>query len=69
MSVVEYINRVRVALARELVEQTRLDMEAVAERVGFGSARQLRRAWGRFHPSPPRDVRQSGRTAAAAPLR
>jgi transcriptional regulator GlxA family with amidase domain len=57
MSVTDYINRVRVALARELVEQTRLDMEAIAERAGFGSTRQLRRAWGRFHPAPPSDAR------------
>ena len=39
MGLPEYINRLRVSLARELIGQTRLDMERVAERSGFGSAR------------------------------
>ena len=59
MSVTDYVNRVRIALARTLVEQSALDMEAVAERTGFASARQFRRAWGRFYELPPRDVRRA----------
>ena len=31
--------------AQELLAQTRLDMERIAERSGFASSRQLRRAW------------------------
>ena len=57
MSVTEFANRLRLAIARDLLAQTRLDMERVAERAGFGSARQLRRAWGRLNPTPPRDTR------------
>ena len=57
MSVTDYVNRLRVALARELLEGTRLDMEAVAERCGYGSTRQLRRAWGRVHALPPSAAR------------
>lgn len=53
MSVTGYVNRMRVALASELLAGSRLDMETVAERSGFGSARQLRRAWARFHAAPP----------------
>lgn len=53
MSVTDYVNRTRVALASELLAGSQLDMEAVAERSGFGSARQLRRAWGRLHALPP----------------
>jgi transcriptional regulator GlxA family with amidase domain len=53
MSVTDFVNRMRVALASELLAGSRLDMEAVAERSGFGSARQLRRAWGRLHDAPP----------------
>lgn len=53
MSVTDYVNRMRVALARELLNGSRLDVETVAERAGFGSARQLRRAWGRLHAAPP----------------
>lgn len=56
-SVTDFVNRLRVALARELVARTRLDMESVAERSGFASARQLRRAWGRLHATPPREAR------------
>jgi transcriptional regulator GlxA family with amidase domain len=57
MSIPDYVNRLRVALAHELLGQTRLDMEHVAERAGFASPRQLRRAWGRFHALPPSRVR------------
>ncbi len=57
MSVIDYVNRMRVALARELLTGSRLDIETVAERAGFGSARQLRRAWGRFHEMPPSQLR------------
>lgn len=57
MSLPDYVNRLRVALARELLRHTRLDMERVAERVGFGSARQLRRAWGRSGGVTPQQAR------------
>ena len=50
MSLADYTNRVRIALAGELLKQTRLDIEGVAERSGFASSRQFRRAWGRYHP-------------------
>lgn len=57
MSIKDYSNRLRVALAKELLTQTRLDMECVAERVGFGSSRQLRRAWRAIYATPPRQAR------------
>ncbi|WP_131196473.1 GlxA family transcriptional regulator [Lichenihabitans psoromatis] len=59
MSLTDYINRLRVSLARELLGQTRLDLEHVAERSGFASARQLRRAWSRFNATPPSQARRS----------
>ncbi|AWN53162.1 helix-turn-helix domain-containing protein [Methylobacterium sp. 17Sr1-1] len=58
MSLPSYINGLRVALARDLLAQTRLDMERVAERAGFASPRQLRRAWGRLHDRPPSALRE-----------
>jgi transcriptional regulator GlxA family with amidase domain len=58
MSIPDYLNKLRVALAQQLLTETRLDMENVAERVGFGSSRQLRRAWSRFNASPPSAVRR-----------
>jgi transcriptional regulator GlxA family with amidase domain len=57
MTINDYKNRLRVALARELLGHTQYDMENVAERAGFGSARQLRRAWRRFYPGSPRESR------------
>jgi transcriptional regulator GlxA family with amidase domain len=60
MSFMDYSNRLRVSLARELLSQTRLDMERVAERSGFSSSRQLRRAWRRLHQTAPREARPTG---------
>jgi transcriptional regulator GlxA family with amidase domain len=58
MSIPDYLNRLRVALAQQLLNETRLDMERVAERVGYSSSRQLRRAWGRFNATPPSALRR-----------
>jgi transcriptional regulator GlxA family with amidase domain len=57
MSVSDYVNRTRIALARELLAGSRLDMETVAERAGFASTRQFRRAWNRLHGAPPSRLR------------
>jgi len=59
MSIKDYSNRLRVALAKELLSETSLDMERVAERVGYASSRQLRRAWRRIYPTAPRQARNS----------
>jgi transcriptional regulator GlxA family with amidase domain len=59
MTIAEYCNRLRVALAQELLRETTLDMEHVAEQAGFSSPRQLRRAWGRVYPTPPREARNA----------
>jgi transcriptional regulator GlxA family with amidase domain len=60
MSIPEYSNRLRVAYAQELLRETRIDMERVAEQSGFNSTRQLRRAWRRLHKTPPREARLVG---------
>jgi transcriptional regulator GlxA family with amidase domain len=57
MSLPDYVN-LRVALAEQLLGQTRLDIERVAERAGFGSSRQLHRAWGRLNAGPPSAARR-----------
>jgi transcriptional regulator GlxA family with amidase domain len=59
MNITDYRNRLRVALARQLLSQTRLDIEQVAERAGFGSTRQLRRAWRRLYGTTPKHERAS----------
>jgi transcriptional regulator GlxA family with amidase domain len=58
MSVTDYVNRIRIALARELVMGSKLQMEEVAERAGFASTRQFRRAWNRLHGVPPAAMRR-----------
>lgn len=57
MSVTDYVNRMRITLASELLKTSRLDIESVAERSGFGSSRQLRRAWARYFHLPPSRMR------------
>jgi transcriptional regulator GlxA family with amidase domain len=59
MHLADYRNRLRAALARELLGQTRLDMERVAERAGFASTRQLRRVWHQLHATSPRQERNA----------
>ena len=61
-SVPAHVARLRVAVAATLLRETRLDMERVAERAGFTSARQLRRAWGRVKAGPPRVERATPET-------
>ncbi|HEX3913091.1 MAG TPA: helix-turn-helix domain-containing protein [Steroidobacteraceae bacterium] len=57
MSLTVYINNLRVSLALQLLKSSRLDMERVAERTGFASSRQLRRAWRRVYDTPPGALR------------
>jgi transcriptional regulator GlxA family with amidase domain len=52
-SPLDYVQRLRVALARELVSNSELGMERVAEKTGFSSAHQLRRVWRRWEEAPP----------------
>lgn len=60
-SPLDHLHRLRVSLARELLAQSALDMEAVAQRAGFGSARHLRRVWGKYETTPPSHSRPTGR--------
>jgi transcriptional regulator GlxA family with amidase domain len=59
MNITSYINGMRVALAHQLLKSSRLDIERIAERTGFASSRQLRRAWRRTYDSPPIALRDS----------
>ncbi|GLS23080.1 transcriptional regulator [Labrys miyagiensis] len=60
MSITDYVNRARITLAGDIMAGSRLDMESVAERAGFSSARQFRRAWRRLHDTPPSRMREAG---------
>lgn len=57
ISVTDYVNRMRIALAKEFIIGSRIDMESVAERAGFASTRQFRRAWRRLHEASPSQMR------------
>lgn len=52
-SPLDYVQRMRVALARELLSNSKLDLERVAERAGFSSAHHLRRVWRRWESQAP----------------
>lgn len=58
-SVTASINRVRLALVETLLEQTRLNMDQIAERAGFASARHMRRIWGQYYAYPPTKFRHA----------
>ena len=53
VSVVDYVNLIRVNLAKDIISHSRLDLEAVAERAGFASACHLRRIWMQHFERPP----------------
>ena len=53
----DYLHRLRLAVARELLAESALDIEAIAERAGFGSARHLRRIWGKYEAATPSAMR------------
>lgn len=57
-SPLDYVQRIRVALARELLANSSLDVERVAERAGFSSAHQLRRVWRRWEERSPAEHRR-----------
>jgi transcriptional regulator GlxA family with amidase domain len=52
-SPLDYVQRMRVAVARELLMQSSMPLERVAEQSGFTSAHQLRRVWRRWETEPP----------------
>jgi transcriptional regulator GlxA family with amidase domain len=54
---IAYVNRIRVALARQILQSESPSVEQVATRVGFGSARHLREAWHRESDGAPSDAK------------
>lgn len=64
-SPLDFVQRMRVALARDLLANSRLDIERIAERAGFSSAHHLRRVWRRWESQPPSTRRSRGQDAAA----
>lgn len=60
-SPLDYVQRLRVALARELIANTDAGLERIAEKSGFSSAHQLRRVWRRWETAPPSTLREQPR--------
>ncbi|OZG70109.1 AraC family transcriptional regulator [Hahella sp. CCB-MM4] len=60
----DYLQQARVELARQLLEQTRLSLDEIAERCGFQAERSLRRTWSRWMPDTPSTYRRSNMDAA-----
>lgn len=57
-SPLDYVQRMRVALARDLLTHSSLNIERVAERAGFSSAHHLRRVWRRWESRAPSEQRE-----------
>ena len=60
-SPLDYVQRLRVAVAREMVMNSDLALERVAERSGFSSAHHLRRVWRRWERVSPTEFRSTAR--------
>jgi transcriptional regulator GlxA family with amidase domain len=54
-----FVRKIRTAAAKELLRQPDLNVNLVAEMVGFTSAEQMRRAWKRFEPATPARQRRA----------
>ncbi|WMW79275.1 helix-turn-helix domain-containing protein [Undibacterium cyanobacteriorum] len=53
ISVIDYLNQLRVQLADQFLANTSWSIERVAEAAGFGSTRQFRRVWQAKHQTSP----------------
>jgi transcriptional regulator GlxA family with amidase domain len=53
-----FIRKIRTAAAKELLRQSDLSVERVAEMTGFTSAEQMRRAWRQFESNTPTGARR-----------
>jgi len=54
-----FVRKIRTAAAKELLGQQDLNVNLVAEMVGFTSAEQMRRAWKRFERATPAGLRRT----------
>lgn len=60
ISPLDYLHTLRLTVARELLAESSLAIETVAERAGFGSARHLRRVWSKYEAGTPSAGRVGG---------
>ena len=69
ISVRQYSQHLRIALARILIERTAISVEEVATEVGFASAQHLRRIWRRYQAVSPRLHRKLAATHRRLPIK
>jgi transcriptional regulator GlxA family with amidase domain len=67
-SPLDYVQLIRFAFAKELVTQSKLDLERVAAKAGFRSAQHLRRVWARWESQPPSAFRGRENRAGVAEI-
>ncbi|MDB4837417.1 helix-turn-helix domain-containing protein [Marinomonas sp.] len=53
----EYLHKLRLSLAMQLLQNSSLSVDEVAEQCGFNDPRQFRRVWARQHSEPPSSYR------------
>jgi transcriptional regulator GlxA family with amidase domain len=53
-----YIRKIQTAAAKELLKQSDLSLERIAEMSGFSCTEQMRRAWRQFEKTTPTDARK-----------
>ncbi len=58
LTVNAYVNLIRITLAKDILTNSSLDIENIAEKSGFTSARHLRRVWAKYNDIPPNDYRR-----------
>lgn len=63
----EYLTRIRMQRAAELLGETHLTVREIASRVGYRQPAQFAKAFNRAHGSPPTRYRAERRAAAPAP--
>ena len=59
VSIADFRTKVRLELARTLLNDPELTLESVAERCGFRDARHLRRLWNQTFGGPPSQIRKA----------
>jgi transcriptional regulator GlxA family with amidase domain len=68
----EFVARIRVETAKDLIANSALSINAVANHAGFGSVSQLNRVFHRFVSCSPKEyhasLRQAGPTSKPGPL-
>ncbi len=61
LTVGQYVDRVRIDLARHLMHNPEMTLDAISSACGYRDPRQFRRAWKAVHGSPPSASRRGNR--------